>query len=76
MKTIKLTKETRENLLDKLLERSPDNYSEYENVVADIIQNVRADGDQAVFAYTNKFDKWYCNAGNLRVTKAEIEEAY
>ncbi len=76
MKTIKLTKETRENLLDKLLERSPDNYSEYENVVADIIQNVRADGDQAVFAYTKKFDKWDCNAGNLRVTTAEIEEAY
>lgn len=76
MKTIKLTEETRKDLLDTLLKRSPDHYSEYENVVADILSDVRANGDQAVFAYTKKFDKWECDAGNIRVTEAEIEDAF
>ncbi len=76
MKTIKLTEETRKDLLDTLLKRSPDHYSEYENVVADILSDVRTNGDQAVFAYTKKFDKWECDAGDIRVTEAEIEDAF
>lgn len=76
MKIIKLTEDTRTDILDKLLKRSPNNYSEYENIVADIIANVRSRGDQAVFEYTKKFDKWESNAGNIRVTRAEIEEAF
>ncbi len=75
MKTIKLTEDTRRDILDKLLKRSPNNYSEYENVVADIVSNVRTNGDQAVFEYTRKFDKWEIHAGNIRVTEAEIDEA-
>ena len=75
MKTIKLTEDTRRDILDKLLKRSPNNYSEYENVVADIVSNVRTNGDQAVFEYTRKFDKWEIHAGNIRVTDAEIDEA-
>lgn len=75
MKTIKLTEDTRRDILDKLLKRSPNNYSEYENVVADIVSDVRTNGDQAVFEYTRKFDKWEIHAGNIRVTDAEIDEA-
>ncbi len=76
MKIIKLTQDARMDILDKLLKRSPDNYSEYEDVVADIIANVRRRGDQAVFEYTRKFDKWEIDAGNIRVTPSEIEEAF
>lgn len=76
MKIIKLTQDTRKNILDNLLKRSPDNYSEYEDVVADIIANVRRKGDQAVFEYTRKFDKWEVDAGNIRVTREETEEAF
>lgn len=76
MKIVKLTQDTRMDILDKLLKRSPNNYSEYEDVVADIIANVRRQGDQAVFEYTKKFDKWEVDAGNIRVTRAEIEEAF
>ncbi len=76
MKTIKLTEETRKDILNTLLKRSPDNYSDYENVVAGIISDVRSNGDQAVFAYTKKFDQWTCSAENIRVTEAEIEEAF
>lgn len=75
MKTIKLTEDTRRDILDKLLKRSPNNYSEYENVVADIVSDVRTNGDQAVFEYTRKFDKWEIHAGNIRVTDAEIDDA-
>ncbi|MDE7186177.1 MAG: histidinol dehydrogenase [Lachnospiraceae bacterium] len=76
MRIIKLTQDARMDILDKLLKRSPDNYSEYEDVVADIIANVRRRGDQAVFEYTRKFDKWEIDAGNIRVTPSEIEEAF
>lgn len=75
MKTIRLTAETRKDILDNLLKRSPNNYAQYEKVVADIIANVRGKGDAALFDYTSQFDKWNVNADNLRVTEAEIEEA-
>lgn len=76
MRKVKLTADTKQNLLNDLLKRSPNNYTEYENVVADIINNVRAKGDAAVFEYTKKFDKWEVSADNLKVTEAEIEEAF
>ena len=76
MKTVRLTADTQKDLLDSLLKRSPNNYSEYEDVVAEIVNNVRQNGDQAVFEYTKKFDKWDIDAGSIRVTEAEIEEAF
>lgn len=76
MRKVKLTADTKQNLLNDLLKRSPNNYTEYENVVADIINNVRAKGDAAVFEYTKKFDKWEVSADNLKVTESEIEEAF
>ena len=76
MKTVKLTADTQKDLLDSLLKRSPNNYSEYEDLVAEIVNSVRAKGDQAVFEYTKKFDKWEISADTIRVTEAEIDEAF
>lgn len=76
MRRLKLDADSKKNLLNDLLKRSPNNYSEYEEVVADIIKNVRENKDQAVFEYTKKFDKWDVNADNIRVTDAEMEEAF
>ncbi|MBP3476495.1 MAG: histidinol dehydrogenase [Lachnospiraceae bacterium] len=76
MKTIQLTAKTQKDLLDSLLKRSPNHYGQYEAVVAEIIANVREKGDQAVFDYTKQFDKWEITAENIRVTEAEIEEAF
>lgn len=76
MKIINLTKETKQGILDGLLKRSPNNYSEYEGTVNEIIANVKAKGDQALFDYTLKFDKFALNADNIKVTRAEIDEAY
>ncbi|MCI9219713.1 MAG: histidinol dehydrogenase [Lachnospiraceae bacterium] len=76
MRVVTLTAETKSNLLNDLLRRSPNNYSEYENTVNGILEDVRRDGDQALFDYTLKFDKFALNADNIRVPRAEIDEAY
>ena len=76
MRMIKLTKETKEDILTNLLKRSPSNYSAYEATVAEIVGNVREKGDEAVFAYTKQFDKFDLTAENIRVTEEEIQEAY
>jgi histidinol dehydrogenase len=76
MKKLKLTKDTIDNILESLLKRSPSQYTEYESTVSDIVNTVREKGDEAVFAYTKKFDGADINASNIVVTKEEIEDAY
>ncbi len=76
MRTLKLTQDTQKNILESLLKRSPNNYTEFEGRVNDIIANVREKRDGAIFDYTKKFDGADINASNILVTKEEIEEAY
>ncbi len=76
MRILDVNKDTIDELLSRLLKRSPTNYSQYESVVADVIAKVRTEGDAAVFAYTKKFDGADIDASNIVVTDAEIEEAY
>lgn len=76
MRILELTKECKENILEDLLKRSPNSYGEYEKTVADILQDVKTRGDEAVFEYTKKFDKADINESNIVVTKEEIDEAY
>lgn len=75
MRIVKLSKESKSSLLNDLLKRSPNNYGQYEEAVAEIIANVRKDKDAAIFAYTKEFDKCELTADTIRVTEAEIEEA-
>lgn len=76
MRIVKLTKETTENILENMLRRSPTQYGQQEAVVAEIIADVRARKDQAIFDYTEKFDKAKISVENIRVTEAEIQDAY
>lgn len=76
MRIVTLTESTRKNVLNDLLKRSPNNYSEYEETVDEILSNVKENGDQALFAYTLKFDKFQLTPENIRVTREEIQEAY
>ena len=76
MKTVALTKESMKDILTGLLKRSPGQYREYESVVSDIIDNVRNNGDNAIFELTKRFDKWDINEQNIRVSKEEIDAAY
>lgn len=76
MRIVELNKETQKNIQENLLKRSPNQYREYEEVVAKILEKVRTCGDQAVFDYTYQFDHANVDASNVLVTKEEIEEAY
>ena len=76
MRKIQLTAESKKDILDDLLKRSPNNYGEYESVVADIIEKVRTKGDEAVFSFTKQFDKWEIDQDKIRVAEEEIAEAF
>ena len=76
MRIVELNETTKKDILTNLLKRSPDNYGEYETIVKDIVEDVHKNGDKALFAYTEKFDKAKIDASNVKVTKEEIEEAY
>ncbi len=76
MRIVELNDTTRNHLLENLLKRSPNSYGQYEQTVSEIIDQVRTKGDEALFAYTLKFDKCTITPENIKVTKEEIEEAY
>ncbi|MBO5488614.1 MAG: histidinol dehydrogenase [Eubacterium sp.] len=76
MRIIPLTEESKKNILEDLLKRSPNNYDQYQETVNEILEQVKTGGDEAVFQYTKKFDKADITAENLYVTEEEIKEAY
>ena len=76
MRIQKLNSDTKKNLLEDLLKRSPNNYGQYEASVKEILDKVKEEKDAAVFAYTTKFDGAELTADTIEVTDAEIEEAY
>ena len=76
MKIVKLTTETRNNILESLLKRSPNSYGAYEEQVSRILEEVRLKRDAAVFAYTEQFDGADIHAGSILVTDEEVQEAY
>ena len=76
MRIVTLSKESRQNLLDSLLKRSPGNYGQYQDTVQEIVDRVKTKGDQALFELTRKFDWEGVDASNVKVTEAEVQEAY
>lgn len=76
MRILKLSSETKRDLLNDLLKRSPNNYTEFESRVGDIIAAVRERRDEAVFSYTKQFDGACITSKNVKVTEDEIKEAY
>lgn len=76
MRIQKLNSDTKKNLLEDLLKRSPNNYGQYEASVKEILDRIKEEKDAAVFAYTAKFDGAELTADTIEVTEAEIEEAY
>ena len=76
MRIVKLTEDSRKNILEDLLKRSPNNYDSYAGSVNEILANVKENKDKAIFEYTKKFDGADINESNILVTKEEIQEAY
>ena len=76
MRILELTEETKGNILENLLKRSPNSYGKFEASVQEIIETVRANRDAALFDYTARFDGATINKDNIFVTEEEIKEAY
>lgn len=76
MRILKINEETKKDILENLLKRSPSNYSDYESKVNDILNDVKIRKDEAIFEYTKKFDGAYIDKNNICVTKEEIQQAY
>ncbi len=76
MRILHLSDETKSDILNDLLKRSPGQYTEYEAIVKEITEAVRERGDAAVLEYTTKFDGWNATTDKLKVTREEIDEAY
>ena len=75
MRIVTLDETTKTNILSDLLKRDPNNYDSYAGTVQEIVDTVKEKKDEAVFAYTKKFDGADICADNIRVTDEEIKEA-
>ena len=76
MRVLKIEKNTIDSILNDLLKRSPNNYGAYEDAVQNILDDVKANKDAALFAYTKKFDGAELSADTVEVTEEEIQAAY
>ena len=74
-KTVKGNKDNLRQLCDLLGARSKMDLGPIIEKVNVIIDDIRANGDEAVLKYTKKFDKAEFTADQMRVTKEEIDEA-
>jgi len=62
--------------LDALLSRETDTGDDVQNLVADILKDVKVRGNDALCDYTSKFDNWNCTAESLEITPAQMEAAW
>lgn len=76
MRIVSLDENTRKEVLGNLLSRNRTDYGDYEKSVRDIVDTVRAEGDKALFGYTEQFDHVKLTEDTVRVTDGEIMEAY
>ena len=76
MQIVKLTNETKKDILNSLLKRSPGNYGKFEATVSEIVERVKVEGDSALAEYTLQFDKCSINKDNIRVKEDEFLEAF
>ncbi len=63
-------------LKQRLLQRGQGDCSAQQKAVEEIISRVREEGDEALFAYTKKFDGFAVNSQNIEAAEEEIALAY
>ena len=76
MRIQRLNEDTKKNLLEDLLKRSPNQYVEYEDKVAEILKTVKENKDKALFEFTKRFDGVEISQKDIVVSEDEINEAY
>lgn len=73
---IKYSEEDGKKIVKQLLNRSQLEYGNVQKIVSDIIEDVKKNGDDAVFKYTKMFDSYSLNFNTIKISKDEIDEAY
>ena len=63
-------------LMAKILSRAQFEIPGVQDFVDEAVRRVRTEGDAALFAYTEQFDHVKLDAASVRVSQAEIEQAY
>ena len=76
MKIVQLEEESKKDILNQLLKRSPNHYGSYMEQVQKIVDEVKEKGDEALFFYTKKFDGFSLDEETIKVTEDEIKKAY
>ncbi len=76
MKIVQLEEESKKDILNQLLKRSPNHYGNYMEQVQKIVDEVKEKGDEALFFYTKKFDGFSLDEETIKVTEDEIKKAY
>lgn len=76
MKIVRLEEESKKDILNQLLKRSPNHYGSYMEQVQKIVDEVKEKGDEALFFYTKKFDGFSLDEETITVTEEEIKKAY
>ena len=72
----KIRYEEKEKLKARVMARSQLTNDEVTAKVKDIIAKIRAEGDKALFEYTERFDRVRLSAETVQVTREEIDAAY
>lgn len=73
---IRYETEDGKKIVEQILSRSQLEHGNVQEIVAEILADVRKNGDKAVFSYTKQFDKIDIDASSIKVSKEEIEYAY
>ncbi|SHJ55541.1 histidinol dehydrogenase [Paramaledivibacter caminithermalis] len=73
MKIIEIQGENYKDVIDSLLKRGEDDFTEVDQVVYEIISDIKRNGDRALIEYTAKFDK--ARLEGIKVSENEIAEA-
>ncbi len=76
IKIIDIRNGEKNNLFENLVKRSQVDTGDVQKRVEDIISNIRKNGDEAIFEYTKLFDRVELDGASIKVTRAEIEDAY
>ncbi|MCC5909292.1 MAG: histidinol dehydrogenase [Clostridiaceae bacterium] len=76
MEIMDLKQGNKKEILKTLQDRSTVDFKDYTEVVEGILQDVMKKGDEALFEYTEKFDKVDLREKGLKVKAEEMEEAY
>ena len=73
MRIVKLTEKEKNNILENMLKRSPNQYGKYQSAVNEILEAVKEKKDAALFEYTKKFDGAEMTPENIAAVMEELE---